>query len=131
MQTIKVHVAGDNFIPASRDFAPSSLRADLWKNQNGTDPTATTDGTSSGGGFWDISASDLLDSATTLGQTVITTKGQVDIGKAGAPKPSVKPATGGTPPPASTSHKTLYTVLAVVGVIALVGGIYMAVKRNK
>ena len=137
-KNIQVRMSGDNFIPSSRNFAKPNLRADMWRNQDGTAGTENQDNTSNGG-FWDIQASDLLGSFTQLGQTVITTKGQVDSAKVNSPKPpksSTGNTTGGTTDITNNSgggksHKTLYIVLSVVGVAAIAGGIVMYMRKKK
>lgn len=132
MGNIRIIQPSDNFAPDRFNFAPHNYQDMSWLNQTGTAPT-TPDDSSCDSGFFDVQSSDLLSAFTTLGTAYIAGSDAVSAAKAGAPKTApapvpVKPQTPATP---TSSNTTMYVVLSLVGVVALAGAVYLAVKIKK
>ncbi len=107
MENIKIYQAGDNFKAKGRGFANAD------------------------GGFWQTDSSDVLDTLTVLGTTVIAAKTAKDIAKgqqSGSPQPPMNTGGSNTTPPKSMAGPI---ILSIVGIGALAGVIFLVAKSKK
>ena len=127
MDNIKVTEAGNNFLPDDFNFAKPVYSKEAWYNQTGTNNSASCSTCCSS--FWDVQSSDILCSLTSVGQIYLGALAgkQKTSGTISGPQKTSGTNTV-TPKPASKTW--IYVTLTVVGLGALVGGIFYFKKHN-